>query len=49
MKIMGAELKENGRSRPYQELLPLSISELELEDPGPIEVLVRSEPTALAA
>ncbi|MBG6237774.1 alcohol dehydrogenase [Mycetocola sp. CAN_C7] len=47
MKISGAVLEEIGRERPYAESRPLSISELELDPPGPGEVLVRIERAGL--
>ena len=43
MRIRGAVLEEIGRARPYAQSRPLSISDLELDDPGPDEVLVRIE------
>ncbi|MGV9770864.1 alcohol dehydrogenase catalytic domain-containing protein [Streptosporangium sp. NPDC003464] len=43
MRIRGAVLEEIGRSRPYAESRPLSVSELELDPPGPGELLVRIE------
>jgi alcohol dehydrogenase len=43
MKIRGAVLEEIGRARPYRTSRPITISELELDDPGPGEVLVRIE------
>lgn len=43
MKIIGAVLEEMGRERPFAKSQPISISELELDDPGPDEVLVRIE------
>lgn len=47
MKITGAVLEEIGRDRPYAESRPISISELELDPPGPEEVLVRIEAAGL--
>lgn len=41
MKITGAVLEEIGVSRPYAQTQPLRIRELELDDPGPDEVLIR--------
>jgi len=41
MKITGAVLEEIGASRPFAETRPLKITELELDPPGPDEVLVR--------
>ncbi|HET6241792.1 MAG TPA: alcohol dehydrogenase catalytic domain-containing protein [Arthrobacter sp.] len=43
MKITGAILEEIGRPRPFAESKPITISELELGEPGPSEVLVRLE------
>lgn len=43
MKITGAVLEEIGRPRPFAESRPISISELELSEPGPTEILVRLE------
>lgn len=43
MRIRGAVLEEIGRARPYADTRPLTISELELDAPGPGEVLVRIE------
>ncbi|KAB1661778.1 alcohol dehydrogenase catalytic domain-containing protein [Pseudoclavibacter sp. CFCC 13796] len=43
MQITGAVLEEIGRSRPYAESKPITVSTLELTDPGPTEVLVRIE------
>lgn len=43
MKITGAVLEAIGRERPYAETTPLAVRELELEDPGPTELLVRIE------
>lgn len=47
MRIRGAVLEEIGRERPYASSRPLTISELELSDPGPGEVLVRMEAAGL--
>ena len=47
MRIRGAVLEEIGRERPYAASRPLTISELELSDPGPGEVLVRMEAAGL--
>lgn len=41
MNIQGAVLEEIGLPRPYSESKPLKIVELELDDPGPDEVLIR--------
>ncbi|WP_067186883.1 alcohol dehydrogenase catalytic domain-containing protein [Microtetraspora niveoalba] len=43
MRIRGAVLEEIGRARPYAASRPLSICELELDPPGPGELLVRIE------
>jgi alcohol dehydrogenase len=41
MKIKAAVITEIGRARPYTETMPLAIEELQLDPPGPGEVLVR--------
>ncbi|WP_309131593.1 alcohol dehydrogenase catalytic domain-containing protein [Brevibacterium sp.] len=41
MKISGAVLRTTGAERPYARSRPLCIEELELDDPGPGEVLIR--------
>ncbi|AZL09275.1 alcohol dehydrogenase catalytic domain-containing protein [Brevibacterium aurantiacum] len=41
MKIRGAVLREMGAARPYARTEPMSIEELELDGPGPGEVLIR--------
>lgn len=41
--ITGAVLEELGRERPYAESQPITVSELELDGPGPDELLVRIE------
>lgn len=43
MKITGAVLEEIGRPRPFADSRPITISELELESPGPTEIMVRIE------
>ncbi|MDM7488442.1 alcohol dehydrogenase catalytic domain-containing protein [Rhodococcus sp. CSLK01-03] len=43
MRITGAVLEEIGRPRPFAESKPISLSELELDPPGPTELLVRIE------
>ena len=43
MKTRAAVLVEMGRSRPYSDSRPLEIHELELDGPGPGELLVRIE------
>ncbi|SEB09296.1 alcohol dehydrogenase catalytic domain-containing protein [Leifsonia sp. 21MFCrub1.1] len=47
MKITGAVLHQIGLSRPYSESQPLIVQELELDPPGPGEVLVRIEAAGL--
>lgn len=47
MKIRGAVLEEIGRPRPYSQSAPLSVSELDLADPGHGELLVRIEAAGL--
>ncbi|PPG37509.1 alcohol dehydrogenase catalytic domain-containing protein [Pseudoclavibacter sp. RFBA6] len=41
MNIQGAVLEEIGLPRPYSESKPLKIVDIELDDPGPDEVLIR--------
>jgi alcohol dehydrogenase len=43
MKIRGAVLEEVGRPAPYATSRPITVSEMELDPPGPTEVLVRIE------
>lgn len=43
MKITGAVLESSGATRPYGKSRPISICEVELADPGPLEVLVKIE------
>jgi alcohol dehydrogenase len=43
VNITGAVLEEVGRERPFSSSRPLTISELQLDDPGPGELLVRVE------
>lgn len=43
MKITGAVLEEVGRAAPWAQTRPLTVGELELEGPGPGEVLVEME------
>lgn len=43
MKIRGAVLESIGRPRPYADSTPISIVDLELDPPGPGEILVRIE------
>ena len=47
MKIKAAVLHEMGKAPPYAESRPLVVEELELEGPGPGEVLVRVEAAGL--
>ncbi|MEO7061311.1 MAG: alcohol dehydrogenase catalytic domain-containing protein [Lapillicoccus sp.] len=47
MKIRGAVLEEIGRSRPYTRSQPLNVCELDLDTPGPGELLVRIEAAGL--
>jgi len=41
MKVRGAVLREMGLEKPYSQTRPLAIEELELDAPGPGELLVR--------
>ncbi|KAA5833488.1 alcohol dehydrogenase catalytic domain-containing protein [Saccharopolyspora hirsuta] len=43
MRIRGAVLQECGRPGPWAESRPLAVAELELDEPGPGELLVRLE------
>lgn len=43
MKISGAVLETVGSPRPYAQSRPLTVTELDLADPGPQEVLIRVE------
>ncbi|MFB2584447.1 alcohol dehydrogenase catalytic domain-containing protein [Herbiconiux liukaitaii] len=47
MKIVGAVLEQIGRTAPFAESQPISVSELELADPGEGELLVRIEAAGL--
>ena len=47
MKIRGAVLEEIGRTRPFAESAPISISELDLDEPGEGEILVQIEAAGL--
>jgi alcohol dehydrogenase len=47
MKIRGAVLEEIGRPRPFGRSRPISIAEVELDAPGPGELLVRLEAAGL--
>lgn len=43
MHITGAVLEEIGRQRPYRDSHPITVSQMDLGDPGPTEVLIRIE------
>ncbi|MGT2427460.1 alcohol dehydrogenase catalytic domain-containing protein [Amnibacterium kyonggiense] len=43
MRIRGAVLEESGRPGPFASSRPLTVDELDLDDPGPTELLVRIE------
>ena len=43
MLITGAVLEEIGRARPYARSTPIAVRELELQSPGPTELLVQIE------
>jgi alcohol dehydrogenase len=43
MQITGAVLEEIGRDRPFAQSRPITLSSLDLEAPGPTELLVRIE------
>lgn len=47
MRITGAVLEEIGRERPYADSRPISISDVDLDDPGPGEILVKIEAAGL--
>jgi alcohol dehydrogenase len=47
MKITGAVLEEIGRERPYAASRPIVVGELDLDPPGPGEILVRIEAAGL--
>lgn len=47
MTIRGAVLEEIGRPRPFAESAPLSVGELQLDPPGPDELLIRIEAAGL--
>lgn len=47
MRITGAVLEEIGRPRPFADSTPLVVCDLELDPPGPTEVLVRMEAAGL--
>lgn len=41
MKIQGAVLSHIGAERPYTQTQPLKIRDIELDEPGPDEVLIK--------
>ena len=43
VKIRGAVLREMEAARPFARTQPMTIEDLELDDPGPGEVLIRME------
>ena len=47
MLIKAAVLEEIGRERPYAQTEPITVSELELGEPGPTEILVKMEAAGL--
>ena len=47
MRIRGAVLEEVGRSRPYAASRPLVVTDLDLDPPGPGELLIRVEAAGL--
>jgi alcohol dehydrogenase len=47
MKITGAVLETVGSLRPYAQSRPLAVTELDLAEPGPQEVLIRMEAAGL--
>lgn len=47
MRITGAILEQSGRPRPYAQSRPIVVSELDLDPPGPGELLVRIEAAGL--
>jgi alcohol dehydrogenase len=47
VKIRGAVLEEIGRPRPYASSRPISVSDLELDPPGPTELLIAVEAAGL--
>lgn len=47
MKIRGAVLEDIGLPRPYAESRPLTVSDLDLAEPGPGELLIRIEAAGL--
>ncbi|MFF0814133.1 alcohol dehydrogenase catalytic domain-containing protein [Rhodococcus sp. NPDC003318] len=47
MRIRGAVLEEIGRARPFADSRPIVISDLDLDGPGPGELLVRIEAAGL--
>jgi Zn-dependent alcohol dehydrogenase len=47
MKVRGAVLREMGLDAPYAQSRPLSVIELELDPPGPGELLVQMRAAGL--
>ena len=47
MKIRGAVLEHIGLDRPYAQSAPLTVTDLDLDDPGDGELLVRIEAAGL--
>lgn len=47
MQVVGAVLEEAGRARPYAESKPIGVGALELDEPGPGEVMVKIEAAGL--
>jgi alcohol dehydrogenase len=47
MKIQGAVLEEIGRGGPYAQSRPITISEVDLDPPGPGEILVKMDAAGL--
>ena len=43
MRIKGAVLQECGRPGPWEQSQPIAVTELDLDEPGPGELLVRLE------
>ena len=47
MKIKAAVLREIGKHHPYTETRPINIEDVELDPPGPGEVLIRIKAAGL--
>ena len=47
MRIRGAVLEEIGRAQPFAESTPITVCDLELDEPGPGELLIRIEAAGL--